>query len=111
MTPETRAVLANCAGSFLLLLAFLLLILTSAVLLLILRGLWLARRAGPEQVARVQLLADRARVQTSATAASVVGPQIRLASSWVGIKAGARSLLNSTPTSPSADGNDGDEPH
>lgn len=109
MTPETRAVLANCSGSFLLLLAFVLLILTSALLLLFVRGLWLARNASPEQMARLQGVADRARQQTADTAYSVVDPQIQLASTWSGIKAGVRVFLGAPPDSTSPDDGQRDE--
>jgi hypothetical protein len=93
MAPETRVILANCAASFLLLLVFVLLLLASAALLLCLRGLRIARRASPDQVARLVVATRRAGDQARDTASRVVEPQIRLASTWIGAKVAVRAFL------------------
>lgn len=93
MTAETRALLADCAGSYILLMAFVALVLMSTALFMAWRGLMEARRATPGGMAVVRDLATQAGTSTRDTAAAVVAPQIRLSSAWAGLKAGARVLV------------------
>jgi hypothetical protein len=92
MSPETRLMLASCAGSALLLLLFVLLVMASAALFLVWRGLRVARQAAPEQLARIEAGAARAHLVTHDAAVHAVAPQVRLASGWIGLKAGWRAL-------------------
>lgn len=93
MTAETRALLADCAGSYILLMAFVGLVLMSTALFMVWRGLLAARRATPRGMAVVRDIASQAGDRTRDTAAAVIAPQIRLSSAWAGLKAGARVLV------------------
>jgi len=106
MAPDTRILLANCAGSFLLLLAFLLLALAITGAFMLWRGLRVARRELPSVAARAATHVSRAERATQDTAVSVVEPQIRVASAWRGLVAGSRALVGLDR--PSGDRGDGD---
>lgn len=95
----TRAFLANIAGSFLLLVAFLIMAVIAVALFMLWRGLLAAE---PEVRQLVRQLADYVRQTesiTHETAQSVLRPQISIASTWVGLKAGARALAARAPRS------------
>jgi hypothetical protein len=107
MTPETRVQLANLAGTFLLLVVFAMFVLASAALLLVVRALGIARRATPEQLSRVRAYAQEARRQAGRTATTMLTPQIRLTSAWIGVKAGIRALLAGSGSGSPAEGPEG----
>lgn len=102
MTPETRLLLANCAGSFLLLLAFIGMALLTVGAFMLFRGLQQVRRAAPERIGVASGLAASAAARTRETAAAVVAPQVRIASAWTGVRAGARALLSGRAQAPLA---------
>lgn len=108
MTPETRFLLANCAGSFLLLIVFAALAFLTVASVMFVRGLQEVRRAAPERLDRVTALARTTATQTEQTASSIVTPQIRVASAWTGLRVGVRALISgpSPPREPS-EGDDG----
>ena len=93
VTPDTRILLASCAGSFLLLLAFLFLSVLTVALYMLWRGLRMARAQLPVHMAHGVSYALRAERSTQSTAGSVIEPQIRVASALAGIRAGTRALI------------------
>jgi hypothetical protein len=95
--------LANCAGSFLLLLLFLVLLSAAVGLVVVARYLRLARRELPGLMARAEGYALTVEETTHTTAEAVVEPQIRVASAWAGLKAGARALLGRGDPEPGDD--------
>lgn len=110
MTPETRLLLANCAGSFLLLLAFIFMAFLTVAAFMLFRGLQQVRRAAPERIGVAAGLASSAAARTRETATAVVSPQVRLASAWAGVRAGARALLSGPLDGSIAEHDDGPTP-
>lgn len=107
MTEETRFLLANCAASFLLLLAFITFVGLTAALYLFVRGLTMARDGTPTYAAQTLTYVEGAEQRTRETASSVLEPQIRAASAVAGLKAGWRALVGRSRDLPSpADGDD-----
>ncbi len=93
MDTSTRILLANLAGSFLLLVAFLLLAVSAVVLFMLWRGLAVVRPELVRLVREAGRYVREADVAARQTLHAVITPQIRIASSWVGLKAGARALV------------------
>lgn len=93
MSVTTLNTWANCAASFLLLLAFLLLSGLSVGLFMALRGLQTARRELPWRLQLLDIYLRDAGEATQTTAHAVVDPQVRVFSTWIGLKAAARVLL------------------
>jgi hypothetical protein len=96
MTEATRVLLANCAGSFLLLIVFLAFLGVAAVLVTALRYLGQGRTVVRERLAMVETHAERTAEVTESAARTIVEPQIRLASALAGLRAGARALWGGT---------------
>lgn len=100
ITAEQLNALANLAGSFLMVVAFLLLVAGTVLLYMVWRGLKMARA---EIHVIAPLLLDRARrTQGSIVARSdaVTTPQIRILSGWAGARAGLRALFTGRPALP-----------
>jgi hypothetical protein len=87
------AAAANCAGAFLMLVAFVLLAAVAVALHFLWRGLVISRRSLPEAMALVLGYVEKVQRGTAVTTAAAVEPQVRLASTWAGVKAGTRSLV------------------
>jgi hypothetical protein len=83
---------ANCAGAFLMLVAFVLLAVLAVALHLAWRGLMTARRSVPEAMGLAASEIDRLDTTTQRTTAAVVEPQVKVASRLAGLKAGLRAL-------------------
>ncbi len=90
---ETRVVLASCAASILLFMAFATFSATAVALFGAWRGLRFVRSAVPPQAARVEGYLQIAQSHTNRTADRVVRPQIRLLSFWAGLLAALRALF------------------
>jgi len=92
VSPELAAA-ANCAGAFLLFVAFVLLAVFGVALHFAWRGLVVARRSLPEVSGVVLDYTEKVESGTVATATALVTPQVRVASRWAGLKAGAAALV------------------
>lgn len=90
-------VLAGLAGSFLLLLVFVVLLALCAVLWLLGKGLRLARARAPQIALWIQdrLQAGEQAMQRSAE--DILRPQIEALSTWEGVKAGLKTLVTPSP--------------
>lgn len=107
MTHDTLSALANVAASAMLTGVFLSFLLLTVLAYLAARGLREARRQSPDQLARAARLARDASVQVRETSLSVVRPQVRLASTWAGIRAAVRAIARSDgPAGPQSSGDE-----
>jgi len=100
MTEATRDMLATAAGSLIVLVAFVLLVAASAALFMVWRGLLRARAEVGPLALRARELARETEDTTAGAAHAVLGPQIRAASAWAGLKAAARALARSRAPTP-----------
>ncbi|MCB0215647.1 MAG: hypothetical protein H6648_01210 [Caldilineae bacterium] len=93
---ETIDILANLAGSFLLLLLFLGLVLACVLVWFLGRGLKLARGRTREIAVWILGRLDSGRSIVDRSARQVLDPQIEALSTWTGLKAGWRALRQGT---------------
>jgi hypothetical protein len=94
---ETLHTLANLSASFLLLVAFLILTAVIVVLYLLWRGIRMARAQVAILAPQVLSYTLEAQTGTHGAAEELVSPQIRAISLWVGLQAGAQTLLTGMP--------------
>ncbi len=104
MTEATRSLLVDVATSILLLAAFLILAATVAALALAWRGVRAARRELGPGLRRMEAVIAEMESTTVHTAEGVVGPPIRVASTWAGVRAAARTLFGGATDPAPTDG-------
>jgi hypothetical protein len=92
INPELIAA-ANCAGAFLMLVAFVLLVVSAVALHFAWRGLKSGRGNMPEAMSLLAGYIRQLQQGTSSTTRAMVGPQVTVASRWAGLKAGLRTLV------------------
>ena len=103
MTPQTRALLADLAASLLLAALFVIFVLAAVAAYLVVSGLRIARREAPLRLDRAAGYAREAATYAVETSTAVIAPQVRLVSTWAGVRAGVRSLLGRGPSNGSAE--------
>lgn len=95
---------ANCAASILMFAAFCGFVAFTVVLYSALRALRATRRALPQHFDAVRIHVEQASSATRQTTDDLIRPQIAVASTWAGVRAGTRSLFgkrrSAEPNSP-----------
>ncbi len=94
---ETLHTLANLSASFLLLVAFLILVAVIVLLYLLWRGIRIARTQVAILAPQVLDYTLEAQAGTHGAADDLISPQIQAISLWVGLRAGAHTLLTGAP--------------
>lgn len=96
VSPELAAA-ANCAGAFLLSLAFVFLAVAMVALHLTWRGLRVSRRSLPEAMALTLDYVQKLQTGAVSATGAFVAPQVALASRLAGLQAGLRTLVRGRP--------------
>jgi len=96
--------LANCAGSLLMLTAFVGIVLLTAGAILTLRALRAARQQARPRMGAASRLAWSAAERARQSASAVVRPQLQLAGWWAGLRAGLRTLVTDDGEAPAPPG-------
>jgi|GEM_PF-5514013 hypothetical protein len=110
MTPETRTILADLGASFLLLLVFVALCLATVVLYLVWRGVKMGRVQGPVYMVQVLDYIRAAEDSARDLSETSIEPQVRIVTTWAGLKAGARALIHGPGAFESPPGEDESPP-
>ena len=93
---------ANCAGAFLMLVAFVLLVIAAVALHLVWRALIAGRGNAPEAMGLLDTYAQQIQAGTVSTTRAAIEPQVAVASRWAGLKAGLRTIVFGPPPPPAA---------